>query len=128
MPTKVLSIVETAYRATIEEQDDTVLWLTHMLKTNGLDMTVLLRANAVNYLVAGQDGTGLHIGDIVLDHAPHLDGDVKGLVDHGVPVLFVQEDLLERGIREDRLIDGVKAIGRSDVAALLDEFEHIWRW
>jgi hypothetical protein len=45
-----------------------------------------------------------------------------------VPVTFVQEDLLERGIREDRLIDGVKAIGRSDVPALLDEFEHIWRW
>jgi intracellular sulfur oxidation DsrE/DsrF family protein len=128
MPTKVLSIVETAYRATIEEQDDTVLWLTHMLKTNGLDMTVLLRANAVNYLVAGQDGSGLHIGDIVLDHAPHLDGDVKGLVDHGVPVLFVQEDLSERGITDDRLIDGVKAIGRSDLPALLGEFEHIWRW
>ena len=128
MPTKVLSIVETAYRATIEEQDDTVLWLSHMLKTNGLDITVLLRANAVNYLVAGQDGSGLHIGDIVLDHAPHLDGDVEGLLEHGVPVLYGREDLAERGIGDDRVIGGVKGIARSELPALVDEFEQVWRW
>ena len=33
--TKAISIVETAYRATLEEQDDTVFWLTHMCATPG---------------------------------------------------------------------------------------------
>jgi hypothetical protein len=128
MPTKVLSVVDTAYRATIEEQDDTVLWLSQMLKTNGLDITVLLRANAVNYLVSGQDASGLHIGDILLDHAPHLDGDVEGLLEHGVPVLYVREDLAERGISDDRVIGCVKGIARSELPELFDEFEHVWRW
>jgi predicted peroxiredoxin len=128
MATRVLSIVETAYRATIEEQDDTVLWLTHMLKTSGLDMTVLLRANAVNYLVDGQDASGLHIGDVPLDHTPRLDDDLERLLEHGVPIYYVAEDVAVRGIDKARIIEGTKAVAQHDLPELLDTFQQVWHW
>lgn len=126
--TTAISVVETAYRATIEEQDDTVLWLTHMLKENGLDMAVLLRSNAVNYAVRGQDASGLRIGGIELRNPPAIDRDVRALLDKGVAVYCVHEDVEERGIRDSDLIDGVKGISRRELPGMLGGFDHIWHW
>jgi sulfur transfer complex TusBCD TusB component (DsrH family) len=128
MAKKVLNIIETAYRATLEEQDDTILWLSHMLKKNGLDLSVLLRSNAVNYAVRGQDASGLRFGDIAMAHPPTIDHDVQSLVENGVPVYYVSEDAAERGISETQLIGDLKAVARKDLPGLADEFEQVWHW
>jgi sulfur relay (sulfurtransferase) DsrF/TusC family protein len=125
---KILSIVETAYRATIEEQDDTILWISQMLKNAGADITLLLRANAVNYAIKGQDASGLAFGDIKMTRPPEIDKDVEKMIDKGVPVYLVQEDAEDRGLSNGSLIAGIKKISRSDLPALFDQHDQVWHW
>lgn len=128
MATKVLAMVETAYRGILEEQDDTVLWLTHMLQNGGLDQTIVLAGNAVNYAVRGQDASGLRFGDETLDHPPQIDHDLEALVEKGVPVYYVSDDAADRGIPTDRIIEGVKPVSRRELPSLLDGFDQVWSW
>ena len=67
---KILSVVDTAYRATLEEQDDTILWLSHALRNNGAEVGILLTGNAVNYALHGQDAAGLAFGNKRVAHPP----------------------------------------------------------
>jgi hypothetical protein len=125
---KILNIVETAYRGTLEEQDDTVLWLTHMLKNAGADISVLLRANAVNYAVKGQDASGLHFGDSKITHPPEIDKDVEKMIEKGVSIYLVEEDARERGLSDDDLLGGVRRIKRQGIPQLIDEHDQVWHW
>lgn len=124
----ILSIVETAYRATLEEQDDTVLWLTGALKNAGADISVLLRGNAVNYVVQGQDTTGLTIGGARLGNPPRIDEDLRKLREKGVTLYAVREDARDRGLDPGRVIDGVEFIARADVADLVEKYDRVWYW
>src|SRR5262249_28059690 len=126
--TKILSIVETAYRATIEEQDDTILWFNHILKIAGAEIALVLRANAVNYAVRGQDASGLRFGTLSQARPPEIDKDVAALIEKGVPVCVVNEDAVERGLGEEEFICGVQRISRRMLPKLLDQFDHIWHW
>ena len=125
---KVLSIAETGYRATVEEQDDTILWLNGMFAGAGLDVTLLLRANAVNYTVKGQDASGLSFGGVPMGHAPRLDDDVAELTAKGIDVYFVAEDAADRGITAGDMIAGVTPVGRGDLPGFIDGFDQIWHW
>jgi sulfur relay (sulfurtransferase) DsrF/TusC family protein len=125
---KILSIIETACRATIEEQDDTVLWFNHILKSAGGDVSILLRANAVNYAVQGQDASGLHFGELSQIHPPKIDKDVVALIQKGTPVYVVTEDAMERGLVESEFVSGVQPVSRRTLPNLLDQFDQVWHW
>lgn len=125
---KVLQIIETAYRATLEEQDDTVVWITHAMKGAGGDLDVLLRGNAVNYGLRGQDAAGLAFGEWRQTQPPRLADDVSGLIANGVDVYYVQDDAVARGISESSLVDNLKPIARSGIAGLFGAYDQVWHW
>ena len=125
---QALQIIEAAYRGTLEEQDDTIVWITHAMKGAGADLNVLLRGNAVNYAVKTQQVDGLKFGDREQKHGPDIAGDVAGLIGKGIDVYIVGDDLDERGIGQSELIDGLKSISRSDVPGLFDAHDMIWNW
>ena len=125
---KALNIIETAYRGTLEEQDDTIVWLTHAMKGAGADLGVLLRGNAVNYAVSSQEVAPLAFGARTQANAPDIAGQVAGLVGKGIDVYIVQEDLSDRGLSSGDLVDGLKPVARSDLPGLLETYDQVWHW
>jgi hypothetical protein len=126
---KTLNIVESAYRAVMEEQDDTVLWLLAAMQGAGAQHTVVLRGNAVNYAVAGQGVAGLAVGQWKQTQAPRMDRDVIDLVEkRKIAVYLIEEDLAERGIDRGELVPGVNLIGRKALPKLVTEHEVVAHW
>lgn len=128
MTKKILQIIETAYRATIEEQDDTVVWFTLAMRGGGADLAVVLGGSAVNYGVKGQSAAGLSFGARTHGHPPDVTADVQALLDKGVPVYVVEDDVAARGIERSELIAGLVPISRRALFELYGGFDHVWRW
>jgi len=125
---KTLNIIETAYRATLEEQDDPVVWIIHAMKGAGADLSVLLRANAANYTVKAQGTPTLAFGARQQKHGPRLAEAIGGLIGKGIDVYVVNEDLQERGLRDEELIGGLKILPRSELPMLLEKHRRVWHW
>jgi hypothetical protein len=125
---KVLNIIETAYRATLEEQDDPVVWIIHAMKGAGADHSVILCGNAVNYSVMAQGVPPLMFGDQVQRHAPRIAEQVASLITKGVDVMVVRECLTERGIGEEELMGGLKIMRQAALPKVMNGFDHVWHW
>jgi len=125
---KALNIIETAYRATLEEQDDTIVWLTHAIKGAGGELSVLLRGNAVNYAAKSQSVEPLSFGSRTQKNAPDIARDVVGLIGKGADVYIVQDDVDARGLKSGDLIKGLKPVSSSDLPGLFESHDCVWHW
>lgn len=129
MAKKTLNIVESAYRAVMEEQDDTILWLLAAMQGAGAEHTVVLRGNAVNYAVAGQGAPGLTVGEWKQSQAPRMDKDVIDLIEtRKIPVYVIEEDLAARGIGKNDLIPGAKLLGSKMLPKLMADYQLVSHW
>ena len=124
---KILNIVESAYRGTLEEQDDTILWLSRSLRSAGADLTILLRGNAVNYLVE-QDCPSLAIGDGGVSHPARPREDLTALQGKGTRIVAARGDLERRGIPQDQCLSSVQFVDGAAVARLMEEHDQVWHW
>lgn len=124
---RILNIVESAYRATLEEQDDTVLWLSRALKNAGADLSIVLRGNAVNYAVR-QACPELRIGGTAIKHPARPNEDLAKLQAKGAQVYVIQEDLDDRGIGKERCVAEAQRIRRAELVDLMEGHDQIWHW
>jgi len=129
MAKKTLNIVDSAYRAVVEEQDDTILWVLAAMQGAGAEHTVVLRGNAVNYAVAGQGAPPLVVGEWKQTQAPKMDRDVADLIEkRKMAVYVVAEDVSDRGIESRELIGGVKLLPRAALPGLCAEHALVSLW
>jgi sulfur relay (sulfurtransferase) DsrF/TusC family protein len=125
---KTLQIIRTAYRATIEEQDDTVVWITRAMRGAGAELDVLLTGDAVNYAVRAQDASGLAFGEWKQTQPPRIAGDIAALLEKGVSVYLVADDANERGLADVPLVQGVRRLASKEMPELLGRYDRIWQW
>ena len=125
---KVLNIVSAGYRATLEEQDDTVIWLTHVLKKAGAEIDVLLRGSASNYVIEGQAVTPLIVGERVQLHGPDVHGQTRGLAEEGVKIYVLEADLKSRGAYNSPRLQQAQLLSSDELPGLLSQYDQVWHW
>ena len=125
---KTLNIIASAYRATVEEQDDPIVWICHAMKGAGAQVDVLLRGNAVNYAVRGQNAKGLAFGSWTQTQPPQLEHDITSLCNKGVAVHVMADDVARRGLTGVALVEGVRMVPADALAALLAGYDRVWHW
>jgi len=125
---KVLSIISSGYRATLEEQDDTVLWITQAMNRAGAEIDILLRSAATNYVVDGQAAGTLSIGGRSQRNAPDVHGQIRDLAEHGVGIFVLEKDLAAYGLDGASRFDQARVVRGAELPALVSRYDTVWHW
>ena len=127
MPKKILSVLSHTEYGNLEDSD-IGLFASAFAPVTSNQMTLLLSADAVNYAVRGQDGTGIKIAGGTVQPGFLIETDLQSLQDSKIPVYAVKDDLEERGLSERDLISGVKMLRKDEFGKFVDQFDTVWNW
>lgn len=108
-----------------QEQDDTVLWLIHALKNAGIEISILLRSNAVNYTFHSKVELP-SLSELGIQHPPKFAADLEKMASKGIAIYAMQRDLAERGIGREQVLELVRPVNASELAKLISENDFIF--
>ena len=128
MTKRVLSIIETAYRACQEEQDDAGLWFSAAVQAAGVELSILLKGNAVGYAHGGHATQPLTLGGGTVPHPFDPTADIERMAGRGVAFYLVREDAEERGLDAETRLPSVEPIARERLPELFESHGAIWHW
>ena len=127
MPKKILSVLAHTEYGNLEDSD-IGLFASAFSSVAGQPLTLLLREDAVNYAVRGQDGTGIKIAGLTIQPGFLIETDLSSLNQSYIPVYAVSEDLEERGLKQADLIAGVQFLSKKEMGRFVDQFDTVWNW
>lgn len=125
---KVLQVIDQGFRTTVEEQDDTILWLTQSMRGAGGDLAVLLTGHGSYYAVQSRRQPAISLGDWRQTEPADITQDISRLTGKEVPVYVLREDLEERGLNGLPVQPGIEVIGRDALPNLYESVDQIWNW
>ena len=127
MPKKILSVLSHTEYGNLEDSD-IGLFASAFASVAGQSMTFLLREDAVNYAVRGQDGTGIKIAGALVQPGFLIETDLRSVQQSKIPVYAISEDVDERGLRKEDLIEGVQLLSGKELGKFVDQFDTVWNW
>ena len=125
---KVLNIVESAFRTLVEEQDDTILWLTQSLARAGADISILLKGNASIYPFVTEPIPALELGDWKQTSPANLSHDLYRIFQDRIQLYVIEDEVVTRGYDVEDLPAGVTPLIRNQLPGLYDSADVIWHW
>ena len=127
MPKKILSVLSHTEYGNLEDSD-IGLFASAFAPVAGQAMTLLLREEAVNYAVRGQEGSGIKIAGAVVQPGFLIETDLRSIQQTKILVYAVREDLAERGVKQEELIEGVQLLSERELGKFVDQFDTVWNW
>lgn len=127
MAKKILSVLSHTEYGNLEDSD-IGLFASAFAPVAGQNLTLLLREEAVNYALRGQEGTGIKIAGAVVQPGFLIETDLKSVTQSNIPVYAIREDLEERGIRDTELIQGVELLSKTGLGKFVAQFDTVWNW
>lgn len=127
MAKNILSVLSHTEYGNLEDSD-IGLFASAFAPVANQNLTLLLREDAVNYAVRGQDGSGIKIAGTPVQPGFMIETDLKALQHTKIPVYVVREDLEERGLKQDDLIPGVQLMSKNELGRFVDRFDTVWNW
>lgn len=116
-PTTVLSIVRGADAGSARSADP-VLDVNAYAVADDVELTLVLKDRGVELAVAGGLAHPVMVAEVSVPLARPTD-DLQGLIDSGVRVVAVREDLDRRGLAAPRLLAGVGIVDEAALAAMV---------
>jgi sulfur transfer complex TusBCD TusB component (DsrH family) len=127
MAKKILSVLSHTEYGNLEDSD-IGLFASAFAPVAGQQLALVLREDAVNYAVRGQDGTGIRIAGTLIQPGFLIETDLRSLGQSNIPVYAIREDLQERGIEAADVVEGVKLMSKKELGKLVDQFDSVWNW
>lgn len=125
---KLLQVAEQAYRTLVEEQDDTILWLSQSLNKAGAEMDLLLAGNCVYYATATKSQPSLSLGCWKQKEPANIKMDLERLHAGGVDIYVPHSDLVDRGLIGHPLHPAITIVSDEEVAKLYEDADLVWQW
>lgn len=126
MVTRVLSILRSADpgapRAT-----DPALDLNAYALAEDVELTLVLKAAGVELALAGAHARAATVAGVEVP-APTAGDDLRALLESGVTVLAVVEDLAARGLDGGDLLPGVRTVAETEIASAIGEHDVTLTW
>ena len=70
----------------------------------------------------------LQMGGKALTHPPDLGRDLGLVRAQGARIFAVQDDLDDRGIVAEELIEGIECVPEAGLGALMGDYQALWAW